>query len=275
MAFHWNAIFYFAFLFKLALMPRMKIKEKKRTYILAFGIVSAISVMLIGAIDQLGYVFSGPYIVKGGVLVIEQARPNSTVFIDNKNLTTTDQDGVAIIKGIAIGSHDVLVSHEDAWPWTLPFTSYRDTTTTLIPIQVARESQGTTLSAENTPEELQYAQSSFTAYTEPSSSNPMERDNTSVWVEGTDVYVRTIDEKTRVVLASLHPIRNIFWYPERTDAIVIASNNNVFALDIRQGDIQNFHPIYYGHSPEAVQNEQDTKSIFVGDNGKYFAVAIW
>lgn len=244
----------------------------KRTYIFAGGIAVAVLIIGIGIIDYKGYVFSGPYVVKGGTLVIEEARGNSDVFIDNKRVGHTNEEGHASFSGIKIGKRTVIVAHEDSWPWILDFASVSGRTTTLQPLQVFEDPRGSNLVNSEDPLYIRATQN-FNDYREPTRIAPLERADVRVWVEGTRILTQK-NEEVRTVFTSPNAIRNVFWYGDRTDAVIVASHDKVFALDLRASEIQNFQPIYMGSAPEAIDDPIRTNEIFVRDGQQYLSISI-
>lgn len=251
----------------------MKIKQDPRKkYIFTGGIAVAVLVLLFGVLSQAGYVFSGPYLVKGGVLKVEQSTPNSNVFVDDRRIGKTNSNGNGEFTGIKLGTQSVLVSHADRWPWVLDVEIESGKETVVRPLQVLEETDGAVLANSDDPLRLR-AQSEFATYREPNRIQPLERNNALVWVDGSNIMVQQ-NQEVRTLFASLHPITNVAWYGDRSDAIIVAVQNNVFALDLRKGSIQNFLPIYTGGSPEAVADPIRSDKLFVRDIGEYFSISI-
>ncbi|MBL4644584.1 MAG: hypothetical protein JKX80_01830 [Candidatus Pacebacteria bacterium] len=247
-----------------------KIAQKK--YIFAGGIALSVLVLLFGILSQAGFVFSGPYLVRGGELVIENARPNSVVFVENSRVGVIDDAGDATFTGIKPGSRSLIISHEDAWPWIFEFESTSGESTIIQPLQVNIETDGAVLANPEDPLRKR-AETELDAYKEPSRTQPLSRNQITVWIEGSTIFARE-GEEVRTILASKNPIRNILWYGERSDVIIVTTLNNVFALDIRKNQVQNFHPIYTGAAPEAVPDSTLSEKIFVRDVQQYFYISI-
>jgi len=248
------------------------IKRINREIILKAGIALVIVILVLGVIDQAGYVFSGVYIVKGGTLEITQARTGSTVFIDNKRVGVVDETGTREFTGIKPGKRNIIVAHTDAWPWILDFEGYPGQTTTINPLQVNQESVKNVL-ADKTDPIRQRAKKEIENYREPTRIKPLVREEISVWVEGTYIFVQK-HEEIRAVYSSHKPIQNVFWYGDRNDAIIVASQDKVFALDLRKSDTQNFLPIYSGSEPEAIADSIRSSEIFVKDGETYIAIEL-
>ena len=232
----------------------------------------AFLVLATGVLQQAGFVRSGPYLVRGGTLAIEGARANSTVFIDNRRIGTIDEDGSRKFNAIKPGIRNVIVSHPDAWPWTFTFESIPSETRTLRPLQVTQESR--IIAVENqSSSTYQRAVALLDGYREPVRSQPLEREDYRVWIEGTTVFVQKNDE-VYSVFSSIHPIRNMSWYGARADTLILAVHNDVFALDIRTNEVQNFQPIYSCVAPEAVVDSGNAATLLLRDEGQYFSITL-
>lgn len=248
----------------------MKNSVRVRTNILLAGIVLAIGILVFGFLSQAGFVISGVYIVKGGTLDITNALPGSIVFVDEKRIGTVGSDGTASFNGIRPGERDVIVSRPDVWPWILTFESQAGLPNTFSPLQVRQDAQGGTLSDANDPL-LITAKQAFTAYREPTRINPLERDGTIVWVDGSTIYMQK-NGAVRTIFASVNPIQTVSWYGDRNDAIIVATQNTVAVLDLRGREVQNYLPMYKGVSPQAVADPIRSSHIFVHDEGNYFTI---
>ncbi|MBF05085.1 hypothetical protein CL644_00020 [bacterium] len=251
----------------------MKIKnDPRKKYIFAGGIVVAVFFLAFGVISQAGYVFSGPYLVRGGVLEITNAVPNSIVFIDNRRVGRIQNNGSGEFIGIKPGTRNVLVAQSERWPWILDFDISAGSKVTVVPLQVLEETDGEILSTITDPIRIR-AEQEIAQYREPTRIQPLNRANVFVWVEGTSILTQDGDT-VRTVFSSASPIRNVFWYGDRSDAIIVATQANVFALDLRASSIQNFQPIYSGSAPKAVADPSRSNKIFVNEADQYFSVSI-
>ncbi|PCI28017.1 hypothetical protein COB52_04160 [Candidatus Kaiserbacteria bacterium] len=244
---------------------------KIRKNILKAGIVLTIFIVFFGVIKQTGYVIDGVYIIKGGELHIESALPNSDVFIDSKKVGRTDAEGVAAYKGLHLGVRGVVVATNDTWPWIMEFESISGEVSTLLPLQVTKKTSMSTLEADNELSDV--AKKEFFAYREPSRINPLERVDTKVWIEGTRILTQN-GEEVRTIFSSVDEIKNILWFGDRNDAVIVTVAEMVFVLDLRESEVQNFFPIFVGESPQVAKDQVRSRNVFIYDDGKYFHVDI-
>lgn len=248
-------------------------KSTKRKYILGATVALVVVILGIGVVHQVGYVFSGPYLVKGGTLTITDARPQSDVFIDNHRIGSVNGNGTATFSGISLGERNVIVASENTWPWIFDFVSSSGEEVVLAPLQVFEDAQGEPIAADDSAT-IQRITSLFNDYREPIQANPLKRDANAVWVEGTQVFVRMGNDDVHSVYSSQQPIRNISWFKNRDDVIVIASQHTVFALDLRESSVQNFQPIYTGSEPYALVDPEETGSVIVREGEQYLRITL-
>lgn len=244
----------------------------RTTYLFAGGIALAAILLIVGVFDQAGYVFSGPYIVKGATITIERALPESDVFVNNRNVGRTDADGVVTVTGVAPGATQLIVSRDDVWPWLLSFESAPGAELRFRPLQVAKRITPTVLASDDAAR--QRAASLVAQYREPTRNEPLARDGVRVWVEGTSLFAQTADGAMRTVLSSKYPLRTVAWYADRDDAVVVASRDSVFALDLYQSEVRNFQPIYTGTAPAAIADPDDPRVLFVRDGARYLRIEL-
>jgi len=254
-------------------MPHMKRKIQRKT-ILTGGSILAVFILLFGAFSQAGFVFAGPYLItKGGTLLIEQARPQSNVFIDNRQVGIVDAQGKATFARIKPGKRNIIVSNESAWPWTFEFVSISSESITLEPLQVNVKTDGEVITDTENPLNS-IAIEAFKNYQPPTQANPLERSTRKIWVVGSNIFMQQENGEVINIYASQNTIRNIFWYGDRDGILIIASLNNVFALDVREIPVKNFQPIYTGSAPEAVDDESTYDKIFIHDADGYLYITI-
>lgn len=233
----------------------------------------AAGVLLFGAVHQAGYVVSGFWIVKGGSVEIYNALPNSPVFIDNRRLGVTDSTGSFTAHVVRPGTRSVIVSNASAWPWILDVTVLSNELTRTNPLQVPQAAQINPLLSATDPLHIS-ARNELAAYREPTRISPLTRGTTKVWVEGTIVYAQR-GEEVHTIAASATPIRSLFWYGDRDDAVIMATQNVVAAFDLRKSSIQNYFPIYNGEAPSAAPDTIRSNQIFVRDADQLMVIRLF
>ncbi len=94
---------------------------------------------------------------------------------------------------------------------------------------------------------------------------PLLRRRVTVWLEGNTVFSEWIGNDNAApryfcvdgvctnpvpIFSSLVPIRHMDFYPSRNDAIILALDNGVYAVEIDRRTYQNFYPLYRGQEPD-------------------------
>jgi len=237
------------------------------------GIAIAAFILLFGIIHQSGYVFSGIYIVKGGTLAIEGARPQSDVFIDTHRVGTVGANGSGKFNALRPGKRNVIVASPNSWPWIFDFEASAATTITFRPLQVLKVIENTPLADTEDPIRAR-AEVEFKSYREPIRIQALKNEGALIWVEGNTVFAQLVAGDVHSIFSSTKPIRNVLWYGNRNDAVIIAAQDSVFAIDAYESDVRNFQPIYQGEAPEAVADPLQPDRIFIRDKGNYFYVNI-
>ena len=121
----------------------------------------------------------------------------------------------------------------------------------------------------------------------PTQGFPIERDGVSAWVDGTnigaansqpetplffcDTTLECLDEIT--VLEGDEEIRNLDFYKDRNDVLLMSAQNGVFAIEIdRRGFTQNFQPVYKGtQEPRFIVKDNE---LYVLDGELLFIVSL-
>lgn len=250
----------------------MKKSSKQKTYILAVGVILSLLVLVIGVLNQAGYVLSGPYIVKGAIITVTNALPGSTIFINNKEEgVITGSNGILEINGVTPGTHTIIVAEESSWPWIREFQAAIAEEKVLAPLQLPQNASGSALE-EDSPFYAQATQL-LSGYREPTQSQPLEWEGARLWVVGTTVQAQRADDRYDV-LQSQYPIRSVAWYKDRNDVVLIAASNAIFAIDLEEQEPRNFQPIYRGVEPSFVVNPTNSNELYVSDGGHILAVQL-
>ena len=250
--------------------------DRSRKLLLIAAVVAGVCVLGIGVLREAGYVVSRGYLVAGGELAIAGAVPGSAVFVDNRRVGRTEASGSTRFTGIGLGERTVIVAHTAYWPWTRTYTSASGETTELLPLQVPREPDVQPLS-DATAILQQRATEAFAAYRQPAQIAPLEREGMRVWVQGTTVFAQQ-GGAVHTLFTSPHSVRSVLWFGNRSDAVVIASEQQVFVVDMpvagAASDSQNFFPLYTGTAPEAVADPIRSDVLFVRDGGEYVMLTL-
>ncbi|MDP2650262.1 MAG: hypothetical protein Q8P16_01735 [bacterium] len=242
-----------------------------RKYIFIAGGVLALLVLGIGLLDYSGYVLNGPYIVKGGTVVVEDILPGTKIFINNKKEAEAGANETSTsVRGLPSGTHSIIVAHDDAWPWLSEFEANIAQETTVRPVLVPREPNGSVITKDD--ERFAAARELLEGYTLPTREEPLTHEGGAyaVWADGNSVFARDGSAEDSVpfaVFTSEFPVKSASWYKGHADVLLLAASDSIFTLDVEEKDVRNFQPVYKGVGPSFVVNPENNAELFVDDGG--------
>lgn len=214
-------------------------------------------------------------LVRTGSISIEGA-PAARIFIDEKRSGTVPADGVLRIPKVLPGARNVLVAEDGKWPWTKSVEVVEDETTAVHPFLVHSSPVARVL--QNSDPQFAIAKTAFAARALPSPVTPLSspdktvevyvRDTTlgAVWRGASSSTPRFFCPKDvcgpiDVLRTQQGGVRNVSFYGERSDVLIVAVTNGIFALDLDPTGTQNFQPLYLGTEPNFALHDHDTMFI--------------
>lgn len=187
-----------------------------------------------------------------GILRINANNEQVGIFVDTKEKGLFDIGKKGKIFKLSEGSHSIIISKKDFWPWTTKVNVSKTETIDIYPFFVPQSTNGFLISKEDS-----------------------EYKNIITKFENTKTHIdwNKNGETPKIIKDFKSEIRMSDFYKERDDVIIIAVSNGIFALEINNNEesIPNFQPIYKGVSPEFVKKDNNT--IYVRDNGNLMEVA--
>lgn len=231
------------------------------TILVAVGIVSA------GVLHTRGYVFTTTGIHKGATLTVINVPADTTIFVNSSQRGTVAKNETShTVTAIAPGEQDVIVSYKTAWPWVSHFDFATNTSYTLNPILVPRTPEQIKI----TPDMTEYYKNATTLFartTLPTATHPVSSADGSalLWADGATVYTRAGGQPF-TTFSGTTPVRMVAWYLDRNDAVIIATETQVFVIGINPEAPQNFLPIYSGTAPTFALDGTYDKRIYIKDS---------
>lgn len=182
-----------------------------------------------------------------GFLQINNIDENISIFIDNN-----EKESDFNFK-LRKGEHNIILSKEGYWPWAKDINIIKKENIEITPFFVPQNSSGV-LIGENDSE-----------YYKLLSLFNKNLISTEVFEKITNSVIKT-------------QIKAIDFYKDRTDVVLVAVNEGVYALEINEQNInqidnsinQNLQPIYKGNDPLFVKN--DNNSLYILDNNNLMMV---
>ncbi len=229
-------------------------------------------------------------IVRGGDIAIASPQVAHRIFLDQRNITPDVENAtsVTLAENIEPGIHSVLIYNDTHWPWKKDIVVRSGETTSITPFLISKNASGVIVTP--TDESYDDLRDQVIQDVLPSESFPRasKSGRTFIWVENNNVHARwtgststlpgyycddddLCDQET-IVLESAQPIRNLDFYKDHEEILLVAFSNGVFALEIdKRGGTQNFQPIYKGaEQPRFVKT--DTNTIIVADGSALFVI---
>lgn len=215
-------------------------------------------------------------LTKTGALTIDSI-PGARVFIDNQRSGTIPESGSLDIKKILPGKRNVLVALDGRWPWTKSIAIKSEIVSKVEPFLLPSSPNARVL--KNQDEDYGDATKALKTIVLPTPSKPLASPDKTI-----DVYVRDNilgaiwrGEPNSVpqffclegecgpvnVLQSPSGIRGISFYGTRSDVLIVAVTNGIFALDIDPTGTQNFQPLYLGTEP--IFTPKDEHTLYIQD----------
>lgn len=239
-----------------------------------------ITTIIVASILIYGFKSSGIYIqgfklVLAGEIVITEYDENiqivlDTVLVPSNPLSEED----VVITNVEPGQHEIIVFKDGFWPWTKKITVESKESTIVSPFLVPKNVTGVII-RDNDPEYTTIRNTVLNDTLPTQNSPKISTDKTlSVWSDGVTIFAEILGGKTFTVSESSDGFRNIDFYQNRNDVLLISTQNGVFALEIdNSGGIQNFQPIYKGTGAPQF-TIVDGNQIYVLDDGLIFMIAI-
>jgi hypothetical protein len=175
-----------------------------------------------------------------GTISIKSPAYETAVVIDTKLAQVIKNPGETFSSQYPEGKHDILVSRGGYWPWQQKVTLSAKETIALSPFFVKKEIIPSTI----TPEDPEY----FNAL------SLLENNGISG------------DMGPLVAKTNLKDVRSAVYFPGRTDVLLVAVKDGVYAIDVNNSSPRNFMPIYKGTSPIFVITQNNILYVKDGDS---------
>lgn len=244
-----------------------------------------IGVILIGSLilKQSGFHIQNLSLVRGGEIVLASFDENARVFLDNKRVRVEQkEDGEGIVRNASPGEHSVLYFRDGYWPWLKSVTVETGTTTVIAPFFIQKNVDGVIVTKED--ETYAAMKTAFLDAGAPTKDSPaLSKDGkVKVWTDANRIIAEWLGQNeppfyfcdsenvctnTITVTESTTPVRNVAFFKDRNNVLLIASQNGVFAIELdRRGATQNFQPVYKGTGlPQFIATDEETVYILDGE----------
>ncbi len=234
------------------------LKKRART---VGSVVAGTGIAIALFIFASNFVVDGEFIIRGGTVVVEGAPQGTQVLIDSTLRGKVKEDGTLTIKKIARGEHTLIATKGGYWPWLRTLEVKSGEKIRIAPLLIPQEVIAKVV--DSAPALLNF------------SNTRVQAESMNIWAEGAGIYMQATSTSAEpiAVFTAEYPVRTLAIYPDRTDTLIVAAGDLIFALDIDSGDTRNFLPMYKGTAPEfAIDAERGT--IFIKDEEKILELQI-
>ncbi len=224
----------------------------------------------------------GLTLVRVGTLVVTDIPAGTSLFVDQAFRGTSD--GGDLSADLVPGTHSVIVDAPDQQPWNTALTITASTDTVVSPILVPEApTRAQLLNAEATT-----AANALAAMKLPTEFAPLTVGCTNISVSGNRV-IASVASTTpacetpeflcsegvcspTIIYTPVTPIRSVITFPGRTDSLLVATGEWVYAIDIDPRSPQFFAPVGHGEAP--VIAPQSDQAFYLKDKDKFYSFEI-
>ena len=248
------------------------------------AVIAVVAVIAVGVAVYVSGLRIGPglTIARLGTLELTQVPAGAQVFIDYglRGVTKGDTFEAALMPG----THSVIVSTQDSYPWEEIVTIGSNAATKVDPVIVRK----TVPRARLTDATRATALDAIASTTLPAIGNPLSMDCALVYVDANRVIAESATTtpgctplpyactngtcSPTIVYAPASPIKAVLPYPDHQDAIVVQVGDHLYALEIDPRAPQFFAPLYDGIQLSA--GAEKGGEIVVKDDGLVYALGL-
>jgi len=228
---------------------------------------------------KLGYRFGNNFkIGKLGIVSMEIPIINTDIFVDQNKKITTTKDNETVKLSLSPRQHTIIISRLGYFPWKKDFTVPSGGAVNLFPIFVTQNASGQIIK-QNDPEYWKLRQQVLADKLPTKDSPRISKDGSvSIWLENNAIIVKFISPRSdlgldsKVVIQPETQIKNVYFYKDRSDAVIFSTGDSVFVIETNKTGTQNFIPIFKGTNPHFI--ETDPNFIYVLDGETLMEVVI-
>lgn len=223
-------------------------------------------------------------------LIVPVAR--TVIYLDGHKETVTKIPNEKVVITPEEGSHFIIASRDDYWPWqksftltkgdneyTTVFTVKQDPVYSLVP-EYTLEEKGVQNDAYTKIikqfEQIQEKKTSESALVSIELNE--SKDNiVATWLgEETSLphffCIETKCDSSFEIMPSAQHVRSFNFYPNRDDVIAFASGPTVWIIELDRNEIQNAQPLYTGVAPECIPGPGNT--LYVRDKQQLMLINV-
>lgn len=203
---------------------------------------------------------------KNGTLEVTFPLASTTLYVDNKKVDTVGTEGETVTTSLSVKTHSVIVARAGYLPWAKDVAIRPNETTVIKPIFVTQNATGQIITKND--KDYWTLRNQIQSAVLPTETNPKIQNGVALWLTGNTVYVKENDN-VKTIITPLDTIRSLDFYKDRTDVIVFASDNGVYALEAvsdAANNKANYLPVYTGTKPIFLKTDPSFLYVLDGEN---------
>ncbi len=187
--------------------------------------------------------------INTGTIVVYSPAYNTEVFIDGHAVGASNEASSTLRFSETAGKHSVIVSKEGYFPWTEDVKITKHGTAELHPFIVPKN-----VPMENIPRSI---------ISDGATGMNPEYEKIAPLFSA----LKTSEEIEPLVAATrIQGVTHADYFPGRTDVLLIATADGIYAVGIEKDDRPNFQPVYKGTNPLFLKSPEGTIYIKEGDS---------
>lgn len=184
-----------------------------------------------------------------GTLVIDSPVYGAQVFVDEHPAGTLHEPPDSLHLSEAPGKHNIIVSKEGYWPWSESVEVKKHETVELHPFIV--------------PQNIGLESMSRTVFSTESKDSDYARALVLFKEQTISDEIRPLVEATRI-----QGVTYADYAPGRTDVILLATKDGIYAVGVEKSDHPNFQPVYKSRNPSFAKAKDGT--LYIKDDDTIF-----
>ncbi|OGZ32482.1 MAG: hypothetical protein A3H02_01850 [Candidatus Niyogibacteria bacterium RIFCSPLOWO2_12_FULL_41_13] len=209
----------------------------------------------------------------GGIFLALPENGNQ-IYLDGKLEKETGYFSASFyIENLKPKNYSVIVAKDGYWPWTKQLEIKENMVTEAKPFLLKKNIEGKPV--ENNEEIMNefLNRDSFALKTNNKNNIEIRKENGKIiarWKKGPPLpYYFSKEEQ--IIFQTINEIKNFEFFPKRSDLVVLALRNGIFALEIDGRGLRNFQPIYKGFDPDFVLIEN---KFYIRDQNAVFEIKL-
>lgn len=242
-------------------------RNKVLLYSTIGGIAALVLIIAFAYLYDAGYRIHGWKIAKAGTVTVHLQDPETLIFLDGKfaHQSKTENESVRLSK-ISPGSHSIIVSKNDAWPWQKTISMSSGGELEIYPFTLYKELVRTPIQ-QNTAE-YQTALRIFRTHTfkqATSTAGNLSVDANKILLSG------DCPETSCTIMETPFAVNSISFWKDSDKQFVYATTGGIFVADLDTNETRNIQPLFTGENPTFYI---ESGTIYIRDDGRIYKIAL-